>query len=208
MQETLVDSRFIHLAADFQDQLDELKIKVKKLETKKGDNIEINTPSYHHALQKRQAIVSKKPNAVCLSSSSICTSYFPDHPDANNDKRKFGLLVKNISSSFRSLCTLYFPDHPDAYAKKDNSSVLLLVPNELTKSTDGKTIGGMQTPPEDSSETKGAVIKGMPTSCTDLKLLGHKLNGIYSVKTQQTNQTTKMETVYCDFQSSSDSNGN
>ncbi len=178
---------------------------MKKIETKKGDNIEINTPSYHHALQKRQAIVSKKPNAVCLSSSSICTSYLPDHPDANNDKRKFGSLVKNISSSLRSLCTLYFPDHPDAYAKKDNSSVLLLVPNELTK--DSKTVGEMQTPPEDSSKTNEEVIKGMPTSCTDLKLLGHKLNGFYSVKTQQTNQTAKVETVYCDFQSSSDLKG-
>ena len=43
---------------------------------------------------------------------------------------------------------------------------------------------------------------GMPTSCKDLQLLGHKLNGIYSVKVSQPNNAgTKIESVFCDFQS-------
>ena len=45
---------------------------------------------------------------------------------------------------------------------------------------------------------------GMPTSCKDLQLLGHKLNGFYSVKASQPNkQGSKIEAVFCDFPSSS-----
>jgi len=47
-------------------------------------------------------------------------------------------------------------------------------------------------------------VKGIPTSCKDLQLLGHELNGLYSIKTTQPdNQGEKIETVFCDFQSSS-----
>ncbi len=59
-----------------------------------------------------------------------------------------------------------------------------------------------------SSESKKAAGTkiGMPTSCKDLQLLGHKLNGFYLVKTPQlNNQGSKIETVYCDFPSPSSS---
>ncbi len=56
-----------------------------------------------------------------------------------------------------------------------------------------------------SSESKKENSKiGMPTSCKDLQLLGHKLDGFYSVKSSHPNkQRSKIETVYCDFPSSS-----
>ena len=48
----------------------------------------------------------------------------------------------------------------------------------------------------------------MPNSCSDLQQLGHSFNGFYSViKSQPNGQGAKIETVYCDFQSSEDSKG-
>ena len=48
---------------------------------------------------------------------------------------------------------------------------------------------------------KSAVI---PTSCKDLQLLGHQLNGFYLVRRAQPStdrgKNNKIETVYCDFQ--------
>jgi hypothetical protein len=38
------------------------------------------------------------------------------------------------------------------------------------------------------------VINGLPSSCADLKMIGHSLNGFYFVM-----GSTKMESVYCDF---------
>jgi hypothetical protein len=37
-------------------------------------------------------------------------------------------------------------------------------------------------------------INGLPSSCADLKLIGHTLSGIYSVM-----GSAKMESVFCDF---------
>jgi hypothetical protein len=37
-------------------------------------------------------------------------------------------------------------------------------------------------------------INGLPSSCADLKLIGHTLNGFYSVM-----GSAKMESVFCDF---------
>ena len=37
-------------------------------------------------------------------------------------------------------------------------------------------------------------INGLPSSCSDLKTIGHNLNGFYSIM-----GSAKMESVYCDF---------
>ncbi len=51
-------------------------------------------------------------------------------------------------------------------------------------------------------------FKGIPASCKDLQILGHKLNGFYSIKKSQPKQgIAKIETVFCDFQSTSDAKG-
>lgn len=49
--------------------------------------------------------------------------------------------------------------------------------------------------------------KGIPTSCTDLLLLGHMINGLYLIKTTEPGRGTKIEAVYCDFNSSNDVKG-
>ena len=150
LQEKLIDSRFKHLAVGFQGQIDELKIKVNQLEAEKSGNIEINT-SHRHGLEKREATVSEKKIPACLNRTSMCTLYFPDHPDPISNQTKFGALVKNISSSARFLCTLYFPDHSDAYTKQGKNSTL--VPNdEIAKNTDNKTTRGIQTNYNKTSE--------------------------------------------------------
>ena len=44
------------------------------------------------------------------------------------------------------------------------------------------------------SAVAAVAINGLPSSCDDLKIIGHTLNGFYSVV-----GSTMMESVYCDF---------
>jgi hypothetical protein len=63
---------------------------------------------------------------------------------------------------------------------------LLREKNERTPAaTDSIPIGNNQS---------AVAINGLPSSCGDLKMIGHTLNGIYSVM-----GSAKMESVYCDF---------
>jgi hypothetical protein len=45
-----------------------------------------------------------------------------------------------------------------------------------------------------SNNPSAVAINGLPSSCGDLKMIGHTLNGFYSVM-----GLAKMESVYCDF---------
>jgi hypothetical protein len=45
-------------------------------------------------------------------------------------------------------------------------------------------------------------FSGLPKSCQDLRLIGHTLNGFYSVM-----GSAKMESVYCDFTKLPDDTG-
>jgi hypothetical protein len=45
-----------------------------------------------------------------------------------------------------------------------------------------------------NTNQSSATFIGMPSSCKDLKLIGHTLNGLYSVMGNQS-----VETVFCDF---------
>jgi len=154
MQESLVDSRFKQLAVDLQGQVDELKQKVVRLE---ATNDQRANKDHRHTAGKQKRQAKQGSLSVCKSSSSLCTHFHPDHPDARPRK----------SNSY-------------GVAAETNTEMV-----------------------QDQSNN---VKIGMPTSCKDLQLLGHKLNGFYSVKSSQPNEKgTKMETIYCDFQS--DSNG-
>ena len=42
--------------------------------------------------------------------------------------------------------------------------------------------------------SQSVAINGLPSSCDDLKMIGHTLNGFYSIMGSQ-----MMESVYCDF---------
>jgi hypothetical protein len=44
------------------------------------------------------------------------------------------------------------------------------------------------------SNQSAVVINGLPSSCGDLKMIGHTLNGFYSIA-----GSAMMESVYCDF---------
>ena len=155
MQESLVDSRFKQLAIDLQGQVGELKHKVVRLEATNDQRI---NKDHHQAAGKQKRQAKQGSLSVCKSSSSLCTHYHPDHPDARPRKsNSYGIAAE--------------------------------INNEMVQAQSNN------------------VKMGMPTSCKDLQLLGHKLNGFYSVKTSQPNvKGTKMETIYCDFQS--DANGN
>jgi hypothetical protein len=45
-----------------------------------------------------------------------------------------------------------------------------------------------------SANPSAVAINGLPSSCDDLKIIGHTLNGFYSVV-----GSAMMESVYCDF---------
>jgi len=145
-QENIVDSRFKLLATDFKDEISDLKGKVVVLEESQARNKGSYEGMDQHEIRKRQSNSSKSTRQICENSGSLCTFFYPDHPDAG---RKRG----NYSST---------------------------VTNEM-----------LQDP------TK---VKGLPSSCKDLQLLGHKLNGLYLIKTSRPNQKTKIEAVFCNFQ--------
>ena len=44
------------------------------------------------------------------------------------------------------------------------------------------------------SNESAVAINGLPSSCNDLKMIGHTLNGFYSIA-----GSAMMESVYCDF---------
>jgi len=104
---------------------------------------------------------------------------FEHHHEIHKRQSNTSKSTRPFCENSASLCTFLYPDHPDAGRKKGNYSST--VPNEM-----------LQDP------TK---VKGVPSSCKDLQLLGHKLNGLYLIKKIQPNQRNKIETVFCNFQS-------
>ena len=48
--------------------------------------------------------------------------------------------------------------------------------------------------PMRSNQSAVASINGLPSSCSDLKMIGHTLNGLYSIA-----RSAMIESVYCDF---------
>jgi hypothetical protein len=53
-----------------------------------------------------------------------------------------------------------------------------------------------------SSNQSAIAINGLPSSCGDLKMIGHTLNGFYSVM-----GSSMMESVFCDFTKLPDDTG-
>jgi hypothetical protein len=45
-----------------------------------------------------------------------------------------------------------------------------------------------------AANPSAVAINGLPSSCGDLKMIGHSLNGFYSIA-----GSAMMESVYCDF---------
>ena len=75
----------------------------------------------------------------------------------------------------------------EATVKQQDSllSDLLREKNERTAAADSNFVLINQSP---------VAINGLPSSCGDLKMIGHSLNGFYSVM-----GSAMMESVYCDF---------
>ena len=56
---------------------------------------------------------------------------------------------------------------------------------------------------EAAANPSAVAINGLPSSCDDLKIIGHTLNGFYSVV-----GSSMMESVYCDFSKLPSDSGN
>jgi hypothetical protein len=74
---------------------------------------------------------------------------------------------------------------------------LLREKNERTAATDFHSSAPV------SINQSAIAINGLPSSCGDLKMIGHALNGFYSVM-----GSVMMESVYCDFTKLPDDAGN
>ena len=101
-QETLVDTRFKKLAVVFQDQIDELKVQVNRLESNNNSKDEDHNM---RGIHKRQ-IVSKtssptKTFMTCEPGSTLCTYFYADHPDTVS-KGKYNPPVTNTMMPNRS----------------------------------------------------------------------------------------------------------
>jgi len=92
-QENIVDSRFKLLAADFQDQINDLKGKFVVLEVSKNPNKGVFEGHYQHEIKKRHTSKSTRP--FCENSTSLCTFFYPDHPDAGRKKGNYSSTVTN-----------------------------------------------------------------------------------------------------------------
>jgi len=149
-QDALVDLKCKKYSTGLQAQIDELKAKV--------DRRESNDPPAKRKIKRDTSAIPKKSSpATCSTSASLCTYFYPDHPDSN---RKKGSYTPNTAT------------------------------NEMLSDPNSQ-------------------FKGVPTSCKDLRQLGHSFNGFYSVSKSQPDddQGAKIETVFCDFQSPADSKG-
>jgi len=91
--------------------------------------------------------------------------------------------IRESCQSASLFCTFYYPDHPDSNRKRK---------------------GKYSATVDEFKKDPSIKVKGIPTSCKDIQLLGHELNGLYSIKTTKPdNQGAKIQTVFCNFQSSS-----
>jgi len=204
MQVKIVDSRFKHLAASFQHQIDELKLEFGSIHLSSNHGANYVSHNDQHEKSKRQVPIKNKDSNVakpkqtfCAIGSSPCTFYYADNPDSNKTRLQPGVKSSNktlpICESSSLLCNFYHPDHPNATvaSRKDNNKKInndTMISTNATTSQDQTTI---------VLKGKPTSSKGMPKNCTDLQLFGHSLNGFYLVAP---NEESKIETVYCDFQ--------
>jgi hypothetical protein len=68
-----------------------------------------------------------------------------------------------------------------------------LLSNLLREKNERTAAANFESSPKRSNQSAVA-INGLPSSCADLKMVGHIWSGIYSVK-----GSTMIESVYCDF---------
>jgi len=114
---------------------------------------------------------------------------------SSNNKTSTPRAQQEKCASSANQCTYFYPDFPDKYKKKNSSGKL--VQNKDNSSSS----------PSETSSSK------MPSSCKDLQLLGHTLNGFYSVQgiDGKESNSNKIETIFCQFdleQSSATCNNN
>jgi hypothetical protein len=97
--------------------------------------------------------------------------------------------MKEIVKSLESKVTELESEVNKLNAKDSLLTDLLLEKNERTAAANHFESAPMRT-----NQSAVASINGLPSSCGDLKMIGHSLNGFYSVM-----GSAMMESVYCDF---------
>ena len=151
-QETIVDSRFKLLVANFQKQIDYLKGKFVK--QSKTVNKEVFESQDVHVIKKRKTKPSPtKPPRKFANMNSSCTFFYADYPDAGHGKSKnatFEILkagkevikkqennrsksIKPICENSTPLCTFFHPDNNRAgRVNSKNSTTLATLATDQT----------------------------------------------------------------------------
>lgn len=210
--ETKQDSKF----HEIQDVVSILKTSLtdRSRSKHKREAFLVNTSS-SNSVKKNQ----KAKKERCSDSSRVCTFFYPDHADAVNKRTKNGFSLnstkqdislkdtsafpnssqpkwnpispvpvskeplKGHCSDSSRFCTFFHPDHPDA----------------ITKGTDdGSSLTEQQVQQVHAKAERPSLNNRPPTSCEELKQLGHALNGFYLVQ-GPLEKSNKILTIYCNF---------
>jgi hypothetical protein len=103
-------------------------------------------------------------------------------------------IVKNFESTdvqMREKVTSLENKVTELEAKNAQQDSLL---SDLLREKNERTVANHFESAPMRSNPSAVAINGLPSSCGDLKMIGHTLNGFYSIV-----GTTMMESVYCDF---------
>ena len=122
---------------------------------------------------------SCKENAATIHQSHSIRNKRQTVQSSNNKTLTPRVLPGKCASS-ANLCTYYYPDFPDRYRKKKGSS---------------KSIQSKDNSSPSISET---ISPKMPSSCKDLQLLGHTLDGFHSIQGVG-KDSNKIENIFCRF---------
>ena len=90
--------------------------------------------------------------------------------------------------SLRDTIDAHLKSNPSVQPSRDKHGISSSITEYNQMSSIGKI--GKSSPGDFSARA------ALPSSCTDLSLIGHSLNGLYLV---QNTATSKIETIYCNF---------
>jgi len=193
-----VDSRFKLLAAEFRDQVNNLKGKILRPESKKTYNDGVIENQHRHEIQRREISTASERPIQFQNVKSSCTFFYPDHPDANGkigkneahkSETKSSKSTQSVCETSSSFCTFFYPDRLDADRKEGKYNPITTKDN-ADQNSDNKD--------DKKNQASNYINSNLPSSCEELNKLNHNSDGIHLVKNQETN---KIQAVFCQFTS-------
>ena len=125
-------------------------------------------------------------HGTCISGSTKKCNCDSLLSDSHSDHGNFTHMIKNISDLNLQFFQLFLGIVTD----KEVLPIKRLHFGHTSTGSGGHTLGRL----ECSGEIVNEIVDKIPTSCADLRALGHSSSGFYLVQ-----GTDLVETIYCDF---------